>query len=485
MQEILINSSIHEARVAVLEDGTLQELRIERFAEASLIGNIYLGIVGKVLPGMQSAFIEIGLPRAGFLHVGDMRQAQQENGTAPIEKLLHEGQVVLVQVAKDPIGTKGARLTTEISLAGRLLVYLPFDSHIGVSQKIEDSAERERLKEAVELITKTEGPQKGGFIVRTSGEDAQPEDFVNDMKFLVKQWQGIEKKTHVTPAPALLYYDVSIGQKVLRDLVNEKTSKILVDNPHVYEELRSFAEKFVPDSLGLLSLYQSERPLFDQYNLEAEIQESLNRRVNLKSGGYLILDQTEAMTTIDVNTGGFVGRRDFADTIYKTNLEATHAIARQLRLRNLGGIIIVDFIDMNNPEHQAGVLSELRNAVKNDRNRIFISDFTELGLVQITRKRTRESLAHLMCETCPTCGGRGEIKTARTVCYEILRAVLREYHQFKDAKEFTILANQSVIDMFLDEESEALALLGDSIQKPIKLQLESEFLQEQYDVLVK
>lgn len=485
MQEILINSSIHEARVAVLEDGTLQELRIERFAEASLIGNIYLGIVGKVLPGMQSAFIEIGLPRAGFLHVGDMRQAQQENGTAPIEKLLHEGQVVLVQVAKDPIGTKGARLTTEISLAGRLLVYLPFDSHIGVSQKIEDSAERERLKEAVELITKTEGPQKGGFIVRTSGEDAQPEDFVNDMKFLVKQWQEIEKKTHVTPAPAHLYYDVSIGQKVLRDLVNEKTSKILVDNPHVYEELRSFAEKFVPDSLGLLSLYQSERPLFDQYNLEAEIQDSLSRRVNLKSGGYLILDQTEAMTTIDVNTGGFVGRRDFADTIYKTNLEATHAIARQLRLRNLGGIIIVDFIDMNNPEHQAGVLSELRNAVKNDRNRIFISDFTELGLVQITRKRTRESLAHLMCETCPTCGGRGEIKTARTVCYEILRAVLREYHQFKDAKEFTILANQSVIDMFLDEESEALALLGDSIQKPIKLQLESEFLQEQYDVLVK
>lgn len=485
MQEILINSSIHEARVAVLEDGTLQELRIERFAEASLIGNIYLGIVGKVLPGMQSAFIEIGLPRAGFLHVGDMRQAQQENGTAPIEKLLHEGQVVLVQVAKDPIGTKGARLTTEISLAGRLLVYLPFDSHIGVSQKIEDSAERERLKEAVELITKTEGPQKGGFIVRTSGEDAQPEDFVNDMKFLVKQWQEIEKKTHVTPAPALLYYEVSIGQKVLRDLVNEKTSKILVDNPHVYEELRSFAEKFVPDSLGLLSLYQSERPLFDQYNLEAEIQDSLSRRVNLKSGGYLILDQTEAMTTIDVNTGGFVGRRDFADTIYKTNLEATHAIARQLRLRNLGGIIIVDFIDMNNPEHQAGVLSELRNAVKNDRNRIFISGFTELGLVQITRKRTRESLAHLMCETCPTCGGRGEIKTARTVCYEILRAVLREYHQFKDAKEFTILANQSVIDMFLDEESEALALLGDSIQKPIKLQLESEFLQEQYDVLVK
>ena len=225
--------------------------------------------------------------------------------------------------------------------------------------------------------------------------------------------------------------------------------------------------------------------MFDQYNLEAEIQESLNRRVNLKSGGFLIIEQTEAMTTIDVNTGGFVGRRDFADTIYKTNLEATHAIARQLRLRNLGGIIIVDFIDMNNPEHQAGVLSELRNAVKNDRNRIFISDFTELGLVQITRKRTRESLAHLMCETCPTCGGRGEIKTARTVCYEILRAVLREYHQFKDAKEFTILANQSVIDMFLDEESEALALLGDSIQKPIKLQLESEFLQEQYDVLVK
>lgn len=485
MQEILINNSIHEERVAVLEDGNLEELRIERIAELSLIGNIYLGIVGKVLPGMQSAFIEVGLQRAGFLHVGDMRQAQKDGGNIPIEKLLHEGQTVLVQVFKDPIGTKGARLTTEISLAGRLLVYLPYDSHIGVSQKIEDSAERERLKEAVELITKAEGPQKGGFIVRTSGEDAQPEDFVNDMKYLVKQWQEVEKKTHLTEAPALLYSDVDIGQKVLRDLVSEKTSKIIVDNPTLFKSLQNFAKKFVPDSLNLLELYQGERPLFDQYNLENEIQDSLSRRVNLKSGGYLILDQTEAMTTIDVNTGAFVGRRDFADTIYKTNLEATHAIARQLRLRNLGGIIIVDFIDMDNPEHQKGVLSELRNAVKNDRNRIFISDFTELGLVQITRKRTRESLAHLMCETCPTCGGRGEIKTARTVCYEILRAVLREYHQFKDAKEFTILANQDVIEMFLDEESEALALLGDAIQKPIRLQLENEFIQEQYDVLVR
>ena len=485
MQEILINNAVHETRVAVLEDGVLQELRIERNADVSLIGNIYLGVVGKVLPGMQSAFVEIGLSRAAFLHVSDMRQAHQENGgTLPIERLLHDGQVVLVQVAKDPIGTKGARLTTEISLAGRLLVYLPYTSHIGVSQKIEDEAERERLKEAVAKLTEEQGIPKGGFIVRTSGEDAKPEDFVNDMKYLEKLWLDIEAKTHIAGAPCLLYSDVSISQRVLRDIVTEQTGKIIVDNPEVFEELTRFGKKFVPEAVQLLSLYNSERPLFDQYNLEKEIEASLSRRVDLKSGGYLIIDQTEAMTTIDVNTGAFVGRRDFSDTIYKTNLEASQAIARQLRLRNLGGIIIVDFIDMDSKEPEQGVLTELRKAVAKDRNRISISEFTSLGLVQITRKRTRESLAHTLCETCPTCGGRGEIKTARTVCYEILREVVREYHQFKDAKEFRILASQSVIDLFLDEESEALALVGDSIQKPITLSVETEYTLEQYDVLV-
>ena len=466
MQEILINNAVHETRVAVLEDGVLEELRIERNADVSLIGNIYLGVVGKVLPGMQSAFVEIGLPRAAFLHVSDMRQAHQENGgTLPIERLLHDGQVVLVQVAKDPIGTKGARLTTEISLAGRLLVYLPYTSHIGVSQKIEDEAERERLKEAVAKLTEEQGIPKGGFIVRTSGEDAKPEDFVNDMKYLEKLWLDIEAKTHIAGAPCLLYSDVSISQRVLRDIVTEQTGRIIVDNPEVFEELQRFGKKFVPEAVELLELYNSDRPLFDQYNLEKEIEASLSRRVDLKSGG-------------------FVGRRDFSDTIYKTNLEASQAIARQLRLRNLGGIIIVDFIDMDSKEHEQGVLTELRKAVAKDRNRISISEFTSLGLVQITRKRTRESLAHTLCETCPTCGGRGEIKTARTVCYEILREVVREYHQFKDAKEFRILASQSVIDLFLDEESEALALVGDSIQKPITLSVETEYNQEQYDVLV-
>ena len=459
MQEILINNAVHETRVAVLEDGVLEELRIERNADVSLIGNIYLGVVGKVLPGMQSAFVEIGLPRAAFLHVSDMRQAHQENGgTLPIERLLHDGQVVLVQVAKDPIGTKGARLTTEISLAGRLLVYLPYTSHIGVSQKIEDEAERERLKEAVAKLTEEQGIPKGGFIVRTSGEDAKPEDFVNDMKYLEKLWLDIEAKTHIAGAPCLLYSDVSISQRVLRDIVTEQTGKIIVDNPEVFEELQRFGKKFVPEAVELLELYNSDRPLFDQYNLEKEIEASLSRRVDLKSGGYLIID--------------------------KTNLEASQAIARQLRLRNLGGIIIVDFIDMDSKEHEQGVLTELRKAVAKDRNRISISEFTSLGLVQITRKRTRESLAHTLCETCPTCGGRGEIKTARTVCYEILREVVREYHQFKDAKEFRILASQSVIDLFLDEESEALALVGDSIQKPITLSVETEYNQEQYDVLV-
>ena len=332
MQEILINNAVHETRVAVLEDGVLQELRIERNADVSLIGNIYLGVVGKVLPGMQSAFVEIGLSRAAFLHVSDMRQAHQENGgTLPIERLLHDGQVVLVQVAKDPIGTKGARLTTEISLAGRLLVYLP-SSHIGVSQKIEDEAERERLKEAVAKLTEEQGIPKGGFIVRTSGEDAKPEDFVNDMKYLEKLWLDIEAKTHIAGAPCLLYSDVSISQRVLRDIVTEQTGKIIVDNPEVFEELTRFGKKFVPEAVQLLSLYNSERPLFDQYNLEKEIEASLSRRVDLKSGGYLIIDQTEAMTTIDVNTGAFVGRRDFSDTIYKTNLVSEPSTGSWMKL---------------------------------------------------------------------------------------------------------------------------------------------------------
>ena len=486
MQEILINCSVHETRVALLTEGVLQELRIERNSNVSLVGNIYLGVVAKVLPGMQSAFVEIGLDRAAFLHVADMRQARQENGSLiPIERILHDGQIVLVQVSKDPIGTKGARLTTDISLAGRFLVYLPYESRVGISQKIENEFDRERLKDIVEELLITQNAlDKGGYIVRTSAEDAVAEDFVSDFRYLGKIWEDISAKTHVVQAPALLHGDVSIAEKVLRDLVGESTTKIYVDCFDVYNELLRFAEKFVPEALPLLEFYDKERHLFDQFNIEEEIESSLSRRVDLKSGGYLIIDQTEAMTTIDVNTGAFVGRRDFSDTIYKTNLEATHAIARQLRLRNLGGIIIADFIDMENPEHQQGVISELRKAVADDRNRITVSEFTALGLVQMTRKRTRESLAHVLCEACPCCGGKGEIKTARTVCYEILREVLREHQQFKDAKEFRILASQTVIDLFLDEESEALALLGDSIQKPITLQLASEYMQEKYDVLV-
>lgn len=487
MQEILINNSIHETRVALLVDGVLQELRIERNSNVSRIGNIYLGVVAKVLPGMQSAFVDIGLDRAGFLHVADMRQAYQDGALIPIERLLHDGQIVLVQVAKDPIGTKGARLTTEISLAGRFLVYLPFDSRVGISQKIEDEEERLRLRETVENVAEGVTEQNGaggGYIVRTSAEVASIEDFESDARYLNKLWRRIEERTHVERAPALLHGEISIAEKVLRDMVSEKTDAIVVDSKPVLEELQHFAQNFVPEAEPLLTLYDKERPLFDQYNLEPEIEASLSRRVDLKSGGYLIIDQTEAMTTIDVNTGAFVGRRDFSDTIYKTNLEATHAIARQLRLRNLGGIIIVDFIDMDRPEHQAGILSELRKAISEDHNRITVSEFTELGLVQITRKRTRESLAHVLCEPCPYCGGKGEMKTARTVCYEILREVLREHQQFKDAKEFRIMASQSVIDLFLEEESEALALLGDAIQKPIRLQLESAYYREQYDVLV-
>ena len=485
MQEILINNAVHETRVAVLEDGVLEELRIERNADVSLIGNIYLGVVGKVLPGMQSAFVEIGLPRAAFLHVSDMRQAHQENGgTLPIERLLHDGQVVLVQVAKDPIGTKGARLTTEISLAGRLLVYLPYTSHIGVSQKIEDEAERERLKEAVAKLTEEQGIPKGGFIVRTSGEDAKPEDFVNDMKYLEKLWLDIEAKTHIAGAPCLLYSDVSISQRVLRDIVTEQTGKIIVDNPEVFEELQRFGKKFVPEAVELLELYNSDRPLFDQYNLEKEIEASLSRRVDLKSGGYLIIDQTEAMTTIDINTGAFVGHRNLDETIFNTNIEATKAIAQQLQLRNLGGIIIIDFIDMQTDEHRNRVIESLEEALSKDRVKTNVNGFTQLGLVEMTRKRTRESLEHVLCDECPTCQGRGRVKTVETVCYEIMREIIRVNHLFS-SEQFVVYASPAVADYLIKEESHGLLPeIEMFISKQVQVKTEQYYNQEQFDVVV-
>ncbi len=481
-EEILINVTPQETRVAVMQQGVVQELHVERSASRGLVGNIYLGEVSRVLPGMQSAFIKIGLDRAAFLHVADIWGHRQNHDEAkPIERILHDGQKLLVQVIKDPIGTKGARLSTQVSVAGRLLVYLPQESHIGISQRIEDEAERALLREKLQHLILPDEP--GGFIVRTMAETASEMELGTDIEYLRKLWTDIGEKAATATAPSLLYQDLTLSFRVLRDFVNDRCDRVLVDSRETFQRMQAFANDYTLSFADRIQHYSGDRPLFDLYSVEDEIERALARRVPLKSGGYLIIDQTEALTTIDVNTGGFVGGRTFDDTIFKTNLEAAQVIARQLRLRNLGGIIILDFIDMDSEVHRDAVLSEFKKALALDRTRMTVNGFTQLGLVEMTRKRTRESLAHILCEPCPTCQGRGEVKTAQTICYEILRELLREARQF-DAREFRILASQMVIDMFLDEESQSLAMLEEFIAKPISLQVETIYTQEQYDIVL-
>ena len=489
MQDILINWAPQETRVAIVENGAVQELHIERALERGLVGNIYMGRVARVLPGMQSAFVDIGLERAAFLHVADVHVAgapsRGENAQqTPIERLVFEGQTLMVQVIKDAIGTKGARLSTQISIAGRLLVFLPQDDHIGISQKIGSIELREQLRARMnKLVATTDGSPTGGFILRTNAEDATDEELADDIAYLRKTWGAVRERGFASPPGTLLYQDLSLVERVLRDLAHDATGAIRIDSKMQFDILKAFGEEFTPGSVAKLEHYKGERPIFDLFNIDAEVAKALARRVDLKSGGYLIIDQTEALTTIDVNTGGFVGARNFDDTIFKTNLEAALAIARQLRLRNLGGIIIIDFIDMAREEHQSAVLAELRKQLARDRTKVTVSGFTQLGLVEMTRKRTRESLAHMLCEPCPTCGGKGQVKTARSVCYDILREILREARQF-NPREFRVVASARVVELFLDEESQHLAGLSDFIKKPISLQSESAMGQEQYDIVL-
>ncbi len=497
MQDILINWAPQETRVAVVENGAVQDLYVERTLERGLVGNIYAGRVSRVLPGMQSAFVDIGLERAAFLHVADVHVnggngARADHGGAPqvpIERLVFEGQTLTVQVVKDPIGTKGARLSTQISIAGRMLVFLPQDDHIGISQKIGSHDLREQLRARMNtLVGKSDAPGAepyagGGFILRTNAEDATDEELADDIAYLRKTWAAIRDRSFKTAPGSLLHQDLSLVERVLRDLTNESTQSIRIDSRMQYDRLVAFGAEFTPGSVGKLAHYKGERPIFDLYNIDEEIARALARRVDLKSGGYLIIDQTEALTTFDVNTGGYVGARNFDDTIFKTNLEATQAIARQLRLRNLGGIIILDFIDMTRDDHQAAVLAELRKQLLRDRTKITVSGFTQLGLVEMTRKRTRESLAHMLCQPCPVCDGKGQVKTARSVCYDILREILREARQF-NPKEFRIVASAAVVEMLLDEESQHLAGLSDFIGKPISLQAEAAGSPEQYDIVL-
>jgi len=542
-QDILINWAPQETRVAIVENGAVQELHIERTLERGQVGNVYLGKVVRVLPGMQSAFVDVGLERAAFLHVADLlpatpvgrgtNGANQGNGAQggatvgsgggngngngngsghgpggaaasasasaggttaaradapplPIERQVFEGQTLTVQVIKDAIGTKGARLSTQVSIAGRMLVFLPHDNHVGISQKIGSPELREQLRSRVTALAAAglpDGTPTGGFILRTNAEEASDTELAEDIAYLRKAWAAIRERAMSQPAGTLLHQDLSLAERVLRDLTTEVTQAIRIDSKMQFDALRAFGETYMPRAAGKLEHYRGERPIFDLFGIEEEIAKALGRRVELKSGGYLIIDQTEALTTVDVNTGGFVGARNFEDTIFKTNLEAAGAIARQLRLRNLGGIIIADFIDMAREEHQAAVLAELKKQLARDRTRTTVSGFTQLGLVEMTRKRTRESLAHMLCEPCPTCQGRGQVKTARSVCYDILREILREARQFAP-REFRVVASASVVEMLLDEESVHLAGLSEFIGRPISLSAEPTMNPEQYDIVL-
>lgn len=487
--ELLMNVTPQETRVALVENGVLQEVYIERSRRRGLVGNIYQGRVSRVLPGMEAAFVDIGLDRAAFLHASDLRDIHQEDlppsseALAPsaITSVLQEGQHLLVQVTKDPLGSKGARLTTHLSVPSRYLVLVPAGSSVGISTRIEDDAERQRLRDLVQsLSTLCEEPQ--GFIVRTAAEGADEEDLRRDIHYLQRLWKTIRERAGSAPAGSLVYSDLPLTLRVLRDLANEEIAQILVDSRETLQLVSEFAGRYVPEMLERIEHYAGERPIFDLHGVEDEIQKALDRKVQLKSGGHLVIDQTESMTTVDVNTGAFVGHRNLEETILKTNLEAAQAIARQLRLRNLGGIIIIDFIDMKEETHRTQVLRALEKALERDHARSQVCEVSSLGLVEMTRKRTRESLEHVLCETCPTCGGSGSLKSAETVCYEMFREILRESRQF-DAREVLVLAAQEVVDMLLDEESASLAELQEFIGVPIRLQVEQLYTQEQFDVV--
>ena len=490
-EEFLVNFTPQETRVALMQGGIVQELHIERTASRGLVGNVYLGRVVRVLPGMQSAFIDIGLERTAFLHVADIWEQRQNghsgqnghggDGPKPIEKILSEGQNLIVQVLKDPIGSKGARLSTQISIAGRLLVYLPQDKHIGISQRIEGEAEREQLRGKLQQLVPIE--EAGGFIVRTMAEKASDEELANDIAYLRKMWAEAKNAAVAARPPALLYQDLTLGQRLLRDLVTPETTRIIIDSRENFQKLAAFAEEYMPQLRHLIEHYTGERPLFDLHGVEDEIQKALARRVDLKSGGYLIIDQTEAMTTIDVNTGGFLGHRNLEETVYKTNLEAAQAIARQLRLRNLGGIIIIDFIDMTDDEHKRQVLRTLEKSLARDHAKTTTYEMSPLGLVEMTRKRTTESLERQLCEPCSYCAGRGTVKSAETVGYEIFREITRAVRQF-EARSVLVLASPMVVQRVLDEESAALVELEGFIGKPIRFQPEEQYSPEQYDVVV-
>jgi len=489
-EEILINVTPRETRLALIENGLLQEIYLERRSRSGYVGDIYLGKVVRVMPGMEAAFVDIGLDRAAFLHCADIAPIGadglevRDGESVDINTLLREGQLIVVQVAKDPIGTKGARLTTHLTLPSRHLVFLPRNLHIGISQRLENEEERSRLQALLEQCLVVESMQeRGGFIIRTAAEGATENELLEDIRFLRKLWAAVERRIGKSKDIRVLYRDLPLYLRAVRDLITPGIEKIRVDSQEAFDEIAGFIQDFIPDFRDRLELYSGERPIFDLYGIDDEIDKALGRQVKLKSGGDLIIDQTEAMTTIDVNTGAFVGTKSHAETVLKTNLEAATSIARQLRIRNLGGIIILDFIDMEDPEHQRQVLRTLTKALEKDHARTMVTGISELGLVEMTRKRTRESLGQILCSACPVCEGRARLKTPETICYEIFREIVRVARVYEN-DELMVLASQVVVDRLLDEESSTLADLEVLTGKTIRFQVEPIYTQEQYDVVL-
>jgi len=494
-EEILINVTPRETRVAVVENGMLQEVQLERASKRGYVGNIYKGRVLRVMPGMQAAFVDVGLQRAAFLHASDIVRAlplvaavngdsEDGNGpsppTPPIHELVRDGQDVIVQVVKDPIGSKGARLTTQLSIPSRFMVLLPYAKVLGVSVRIEDEAERARLKA---VLTGALGENPLGYIVRTNAEGQAGESLLEDVAYLGLAWQAIQEAVASAPVGGCVYEDLSLPLRAMRDLMRADVEKVRVDSRETWERMVQFVTRFMPDLVDRLEHYPGERPIFDLFGVEDEIQKALQCDVPLKSGGSIVIDQTEAMTTVDVNTGAFLGHRNLEDTVYRTNLEAAQAVARQLRLRNLGGIIIIDFIDMTDAEHRRQVLRQLEKALARDHAKTTTYDFSPLGLVEMTRKRTTESLERQLCEPCTQCNGRGTVKSTETVCYEIFREITRAVRQF-EAQKLLVLASPKVVAKILDEESAAVAELEEFIGKSIRLQADEQYQQEQYDVVL-
>jgi ribonuclease G len=488
-QEVLINVTPQETRVAYLENGMLQEIFIERSKNKGLVGNIYLGTVARVLPGMQAAFIDVGLDRTAFLHAKDLsprqdnhNQFQAPGAESAITSRLTEGQRVLVQVVKDPLGSKGARLSGQISIPARNIVLLPGSEYIGISQRIPGDQNRDRLLSMLkEQVASINAP--GGFILRTAGENATSNEIHSDLIYVLRVWERIVQKQKVVSSPSLVHQDLVLAMRTVRDLTWQNIEKVRIDSRETYDQVSGFVRDLIPAAVDLIEHYPGGRPIFELYGVEDEIHKALQRKVPLKSGGYLIIDQTEAMTTIDINTGSYVGNRNLEETIFRTNLEAATSLARQLRVRNLGGIIIIDFIDMNSEEHCDQVMRTLKRELARDGKKSQANPMSSLGLVEITRKRTSESLERLLTESCPNCDGRGIQKTPETICYEIFREILRTAREF-EAEQYLVVASQSVIDLLLEEESTGIADLEIFIKKEIKLQVEPGYCQEQYDVVM-